>query len=88
MSASGTSTGSNSRHFLVKYFYTAELCADGTLRLVKGGTDDQLADGFTKPLMVSTHARHRHFIQGLHALTAEELKDLGLDDYPPAPISQ
>ena len=88
MSASGTSTGSNSRHFLVKFFYTAELCAEGTLKLVKVGTNDQLADGFTKPLLVSTHARHRHFILGLHALTSEELRDLGLDCYSSAPVSQ
>jgi len=88
MSASGSSTGSNSRHFLVKFFYTAELCAEGTLKLVKVGTDDQLADGFTKPLLVSTHARHRHFILGLHALTSEELEALGLDSFPPTPVSQ
>lgn len=88
MSASGTSTGSNSRHFLVKYFYTAELCEDGTLKLVKVGTLDQLADGFTKPLPADTHERHRHFLLGLHALSEEELSALGLKSYEPVPASQ
>jgi hypothetical protein len=78
---SATSNGSNSRHFLVKYFYTAELCEQGIIKLVKVDTDDQLADGFTKPLPRVTFERHRHFIQGLHAFSKDEITAMGLPYY-------
>ena len=84
MGAAGTSSGSNSRHFLTKYFYTADLVEAGAIKLVKVNTLDQLADGFTKALCGPTHERHRHFLLGHQALSAEELKALGLPSFTPA----
>jgi len=73
--------GPNSRHFLVKLFYTAELVKQGVIRLVKTPTAFQLADGFTKPLPRESYELHRHYIQGLHALSREELNAIGLPSY-------
>ena len=87
MSAAGTCSNAGSRHFLVKYFYTRELIEDGSIKLVKCGTLQQLADGFTKPLLRLSHERHRHFIQGLHALPLEELTALGFESYEPTSTS-
>jgi hypothetical protein len=84
MGAAGTSSGSNSRHFLTKYFYTADLVEAGAIKLVKVNTLDQLADRFTKALCGPTHERHRHFLLGHQALSAEELKALGLPSFTPA----
>ena len=78
---SAGSGGPNSRHFLVKLFYTAELVEQGIIRLVKTPTAFQLADGFTKPLPRESYELHRHYIQGLHALSKEELNTIGLPFY-------
>jgi hypothetical protein len=52
-----------------------------------GGSDD---DGILcRPcaLLRLSHERHRHFIQGLHALPLEELTALGFVSYEPTPTS-
>jgi hypothetical protein len=84
MSVTSKSSHSNSRHYLVKYFYVADLCEDGTLRLRKVDTKHQLSDGLTKPLDRATFERHRFFIMGHHALNDEELKKLRLERHEPA----
>ena len=78
MSGAGNSSGANSRHFLVKYFYTAELAEQGIIKIIKVRTDDQLADGLTKPLARAVHERLRHFTQGLSAFSKAELSSMGL----------
>jgi len=78
MSGTGKSNGSNSKHFLVKYFYTAELDEQGVIKIMKVGTENQLADGLTKPLARALHERLRHFTQGLAAFSKEELASMGL----------
>ena len=83
MSAAGSCSSANSRHFLVKYFYARELIEDGSINLIKCNTLQQLGDGFTKPLLRITHERHRFFILGHHALTLEELAALGVDPQEP-----
>ena len=37
-------------HFAVKYFYVREQSKAGFIRLVKIGTNDQVADGLSKPM--------------------------------------
>ena len=48
---------------------------------MKTPTAFQLADGFTKPLPRESYELHRHYIQGLHALSKEELNAIGLPFY-------
>ena len=80
---SAAGSGSNSKHFLVKYFYISDLCNDGTLRLRKVNTRHQLADGLTKNLERETFERHLYFYMGHHALSYEELKGLRIERYAP-----
>mmetsp|Transcript_36589 Transcript_36589/g.92025 ORF Transcript_36589/g.92025 Transcript_36589/m.92025 type:complete len:368 (+) Transcript_36589:1524-2627(+) len=74
-----TSNASQSRHFEIKYFYTADLIKRGEIELLKIETQDQLADGFTKPLPPGIYARHRFYVNGLHLLSADKLLELGLE---------
>jgi hypothetical protein len=74
-----TSTSTQSRHFEVKYFYVHEMCDSGYINIEKCSTQLMLADGMTKPLPPRRFKFLEFWLQGLHALTPEELAAIGVD---------
>ena len=48
-----------SKHIENKYHFVRDKVLDGTLKLVKCHTDDNVSDIFTKPLLKATYIRHR-----------------------------
>jgi len=70
-------SSSQSRHFEVKWFWVNEMIDAGLVELKKCTTTLQLADSMTKPLPASRFHFLEFWLQGLHALTKEEVCTIG-----------
>jgi hypothetical protein len=80
-----TSAGSASRHFEIKYFWVHEIIKNGILMLNKCDTKHMLADIFTKALPIDRYRMLEFHLQGLHALSHEDLAKLNID--PPSLVN-
>jgi hypothetical protein len=72
-----TSNSTRARHFEVKYFWVTEQLAKDQIILVKCDTLRMLADACTKALGPARFKFMEFWVQGLHALSAEEVSAYG-----------
>ena len=60
----GRSTSSRTRHVAIRYFFVKDRIESEEVELVDTGTDDMVADYFSKPLQGQLFAKFRDVIMG------------------------
>jgi hypothetical protein len=61
----GRSTSSRTRHIAIRYFFIKDLIYRGEVKVVHTGTEDMIADYFTKPLQGELFRRMRNLIMNI-----------------------
>ena len=74
-----TGSSKQSRHFEIKWFWVFEMIDAGVLQLKKCDSKLMLADIMTKPLSAARFRFIEYWLQGLHALSADDVRAFGYE---------